>query len=192
MIDTFPVSLNVNVKVDPSLGTEVKPMNPSNILTIFSDITRPSPIPFLFLYALSFTNPKSLNNLLWSSNSIPAPVSITSIWMYCDESCSWIILTLISTFPFSVNLIAFDYNPSSTCWILYLSVLINGLYFNSVFDLTIKSFENRLSCCVMFSYDAKNWISSWLTFCLWIHITCSIASLMLNYLMFFLNFPALI
>jgi hypothetical protein len=46
---------------------------------MFSAITRPSPIPLRLSFFLSYKNPKSLNNLFWSSYSIPIPVSITEI-----------------------------------------------------------------------------------------------------------------
>jgi len=42
-------SLNVNIKVEPSSGTEVKSILPPNFETIFSEMTKPKPMPFVFI-----------------------------------------------------------------------------------------------------------------------------------------------
>jgi hypothetical protein len=54
-------------------------MLPPNALTIFSEITNPRPIPYVFIYLVFYNVPKSLNNLTLSLFLIPIPESITVI-----------------------------------------------------------------------------------------------------------------
>jgi hypothetical protein len=55
------------------------PILPSNDLTMFSEITRPSPIPWVFICLVLFRHPKSLKSLILSFFLIPIPESITEI-----------------------------------------------------------------------------------------------------------------
>ena len=95
------------MKVDPSPGTDSNFIYPSNFVTIYSDITRPSPIPLVFIYAVSLMNPNSLKSLLYSLYGIPIPVSITETSRNLASSSSR-ICTLTITLPFYVNFSALD------------------------------------------------------------------------------------
>ena len=52
-------------------------MLPPNALTIFSEITNPNPIPYVFIYLVFLRVPNNLNNFSLSSFFIPIPESIT-------------------------------------------------------------------------------------------------------------------
>ena len=121
----------INVKVDPFFGMELKEILPSNLETIKSEITKPSPIPFVFIYSVSLTKPNSLKSLFYSFCGIPTPVSMTDISKYVEscDSVESMILTLISTFPTSVNLRALDWRPNRTYIIRCLSDTITELNF---------------------------------------------------------------
>jgi len=47
------LSLKVNENVEPSPGTDENLILPSNLDAIYSEITKPSPIPLVFIYAVS-------------------------------------------------------------------------------------------------------------------------------------------
>ena len=136
-LTAFSSNLKVNLKTEPTPGYDTKLILPPNISTIFSEITRPRPIPLVFIASVSFTNPNSLKSLSWSCCLIPTPVSSTSIWR---NFCSYVIniWALISILPVSVNFKAFDYRLSKTCWILFMSVDIWGEYVAAAPDLYIK------------------------------------------------------
>jgi len=55
------------------------PIVPPKVFTMFSEITKPNPIPLVFIYLVFYRVPKSLNNLILSLFLIPIPVSITVI-----------------------------------------------------------------------------------------------------------------
>ena len=156
-------------------------MVPSNWRTIYSEITRPKPTPFLLSYWVSFTKPKSLNSLFLSYSGIPIPVSLTDILRYLSSlifSMSMIIVTL----PEVVNLSALDWSPRSTCITLYSSVL----------TMQLCNYDNSLSSSDILLYMTLNKMSLSSAFFLWMHITFSIDSLMSNIVIFFLNLPAFI
>ena len=54
-------------------------MLPLNWLTMFSEITKPNPIPWVFIFLVFWSLPKSLNNLILSLFLIPMPESWTDI-----------------------------------------------------------------------------------------------------------------
>lgn len=126
------LNLNVKVKTEPLYGAEMKPISPSYCLTIYWEITRPRPIPFLFILLVLLKNPKSLKSLFWSSNGMPEPVSLTLIFRNSSFSCvtsssTSIISTWIETVPFLVNFRALDCRPKRTCITLCSSVVMIGL-----------------------------------------------------------------
>jgi len=69
----------LNANLLPLLNLECTPIIPSKALTIFSQITSPNPIPYVFIYLVFYKVPKSLNNFTLSLVFIPIPESITEI-----------------------------------------------------------------------------------------------------------------
>jgi hypothetical protein len=55
------------------------PIVPLKALTIFSQITKPKPIPYVFNCFVFYRQPKSLKSLVLSFFLIPTPVSVTEI-----------------------------------------------------------------------------------------------------------------
>jgi len=54
-------------------------MIPPKVFTIFSEITNPKPIPYVFIYLVFCSVPNNLNNFTLSLLLIPIPESITEI-----------------------------------------------------------------------------------------------------------------
>ena len=61
--EIFGVNLNENVNVDPSPGTDSNPILPLNLVTIYSEMTRPKPTPFLLRADVCSIKPKILKSL---------------------------------------------------------------------------------------------------------------------------------
>ena len=68
-------------------------ISPPSCWIIFWQICNPNPIPFVFNSYVAFKNPKSLNNLFWSSCLMPTPLSWTVTWRY-PLALPYLILTL--------------------------------------------------------------------------------------------------
>jgi len=83
-------------------------------------------MPLVFIYRPSCTKPKSLNSLSWSYCFMPIPLSTTSTSRKSAKGF-WQTPTLIVTWPFSVNLRAFDWMFSKICMIRCSSERIIGL-----------------------------------------------------------------
>ena len=64
---------------DPMLGKDYTFKDPSNWEIIALEITRPNPIPEVFLYYYSFVKPNNLKSLSISSYCIPTPESLIDI-----------------------------------------------------------------------------------------------------------------
>jgi hypothetical protein len=69
----------LNANLLPLLNLECTPIIPSKAFTIFSQITSPNPIPYVFICLVFYKVPKSLNNFTLSLVLIPIPESITEI-----------------------------------------------------------------------------------------------------------------
>lgn len=71
--------MNRKAKVVPLFHLDRQMMSPPNSPIICLQMCRPSPMPLVFSYWVSYKYPKSLNILLRFSFLIPIPVSITWI-----------------------------------------------------------------------------------------------------------------
>ena len=65
----------LKINIVPLPYDDLTPIMPPNDLTMFSDMTKPSPIPEVFICYVLLRHPKSLNNLNLSDFLMPAPVS---------------------------------------------------------------------------------------------------------------------
>lgn len=72
----------------PLLTSDWTLMSPFMLSTILLLMLRPSPVPFLLIWWVSFSFPNVLNNFLRSILLIPTPVSSISIWSLFN-SCCW-------------------------------------------------------------------------------------------------------
>ena len=129
-------------------------------------ITRPRPMPLVFIFLRSFLiDPNSLNSFSLSFYFIPMPLSVTEILIYFGS-----FSTLMRIFPFlSLNLTAFDIKFKKTCYILLISVVILNFLSNPV---------NTFVILMSLSWILSSYMS----------IISSIASLMSKYFGFFMKF----
>ena len=126
------------------------------------------PIPLTFIAYVSFINPNNLKSFFWLSLEIPTPVSFT-----INKKWSLLAVTSILTSPCSVNLIAFDYKFKSIYIILYSSCTM------------LKSSSKLINSETKLILLASAYL-------IYIFITYSTNFFKSNFLMFFLNVPALI
>ena len=63
------------VNLLPSSISDTQTITPPNCFTIFFEMCKPSPIPWVFSSWVTSRNPNSLNNFFWSSTFIPVPLS---------------------------------------------------------------------------------------------------------------------
>ena len=82
------LSWNAKVKVEPTPILDLNLIYPLNYDTIWSAMTRPSPMPYVFICWESYTKPNNLKSFFWSWSLIPMPVSSTAISNKCWSSCS--------------------------------------------------------------------------------------------------------
>ena len=143
---------------------------------------RPSPMPLMFIFWLSLTNPKSLKSLQWSCSGIPIPVSFTDILRNFSCLSFETISTIVLTSPFWVNLMAFDWRFISTYIILYSSQQISEEWLIIEVKLSSEILTNSTSNLKFLS----------LAFWACIYITFFIVSLMLKVAKFCRNIPDLI
>lgn len=118
---------------------DLTPILPPNALTIFSEITSPRPIPYVFICFVFCKHPNSLNSLTLSFFLIPIPESITWITILSlTSSCSNRVSTLCSceNLEFSLMLLSeplfelFSELKLSCTFLIFLfgSVLLLGMY----------------------------------------------------------------
>jgi len=69
----------LKVNYVPISTNELRPIDPSNALTMFSQITNPRPMPWVFICRVSWSDPNSQKSLILFSFLIPTPVSITEM-----------------------------------------------------------------------------------------------------------------
>ena len=102
----------LNANLEPLPYLDLTPIFPLKQLTIFSDMTRPRPIPQVFIPCVEDAQPKSLNKFFKSSYFIPIPVSMTVIAIL-----SW--LSSGSYIPFRLCFLIFgSLRLSSESWVL--------------------------------------------------------------------------
>jgi hypothetical protein len=68
-----------NVKIEPTLGSDLTDISPFSYCNIIFEMVRPSPIPTRFICLDLVRELKNLNSFYRSSPSIPIPVSSTSV-----------------------------------------------------------------------------------------------------------------
>ena len=69
----------VTSKHVPCILFDLTSIDPPILFTILLQMLKPRPVPYLFLWLLSSSFPKSKNNLLRSSSSMPIPLSLIEI-----------------------------------------------------------------------------------------------------------------
>ena len=101
--------MKLKKKSDPTPGSDSTSIFPPKEVTIYFEMTSPSPIPLVFCSLVLEIVPNSLNSLSFSSLLIPSPVSRTEIWTlsYFDAGSTSLVQVMVIE-PVLVNFKALE------------------------------------------------------------------------------------